>query len=123
MARVICLLTAVIGLASLVGCGGSAASSAPTYGGEDGMILARMVENLGDESQPQAYFMSTIKLSPTERKQFRGCSFEVIGEPVVAGDSATANVKVIAGKAEPVEVQWAFAKEKDKWKIQSAPLK
>lgn len=120
--RSIRIWTAALGILT-AGC--SSEASAPNYGGEEGIVLARMIENLSEDSQPQAYFSSAAKPTPTQAKKLRGCTFELVGKPVIDGETATATVKVTTGgkkAVEPVDVEWKFVKEKNRWMIQAAPL-
>lgn len=107
-----------------VGCSSSDGSSIPSYGGEDGLAIAKLVESLTDDSRIQQRFAPGAKITVKEQRKLRGNYLEVVGSPTVAGDSATAKVRLANGKPgeESPEFEWTFAKVGDQWKIQSAPL-
>lgn len=112
-------------LAALVaGCGSSGPGPADP-GNEDARQLAALVEQLNDDAGRerqlrQMFAASAARPSPKALQQFR---YDLRGAPRVSGADATATVAVEkqAG-GDPVEKEWTFVKEGDKWKIKSAPL-
>ncbi|MBY0456054.1 MAG: nuclear transport factor 2 family protein [Gemmataceae bacterium] len=115
-------LTAVAALA-LAGCGDKP-PQAPDMGGEDGKKVAALVEDLNDASSPKkfdALFAPGSK--PSNPKAYAQHTFSVAGKPAVSGATATCKVRVDTTAGAPKgEVEWAFAKDGDKWQIKSAPL-
>jgi hypothetical protein len=115
------LLAALFSL-MLIGCGEDK-PKAPELGGEDGMAIARCIEDVGDSTN-NAKKLSELFVAgskPPELTQLKGCMFGMVGKPSMSGTTATAKVKIDKdGKSS--EQVWTFEKVGDKWKIKSAPL-
>ena len=109
------------------GCG-SQSSTGPSYGGEEGRKIAILVDALIDDRsnyrRMTAHFTSGSAPDNQQWRKFAPYSFEVVGDPVVSGATATAKVRIVfdSNREEKGEVEWAFAKDGENWKITAAPL-
>ncbi len=114
-------------LAIVGGCSSSDSPSPPDNGGEDGKKISELVERMNDESNSVAKLKDMFATgTPIEKKQTKTYSlyhYDLKGKVRVEGTTATGIVAIekTAG-GEPVEKEWAFVKEGDKWKIKSAPM-
>ncbi|TWT60168.1 hypothetical protein [Rubinisphaera italica] len=118
-----------------VGCGSNYRDSLSASQEVNATIAA-----LGDAAMEDSSFASVFVAgtSPANRKDYATCNYEVVGEPSISGDEATAEVqvttgvsdgsnsdkpaKVDSGKQETRNVTWSLSKEGDEWKIKDAPL-
>jgi hypothetical protein len=115
------LLAALMSLL-LVGCGEEKPKS-PELGGEDGMAIARCIEDLGDSTN-SAKKLSDLFIAgskPPELAKLKGCMFSIVGKPSLNGTTATAKVK-IEKDSKSSEQDWTFEKVGNTWKIKTAPL-
>lgn len=109
-----------------LGCGGTAAQP-DTPGDEDSKKIAELVDRLNDNSgrANQLKQMFAVGAAPGGREAaaYQQYRFDLKGKPNVTGTTATGTVAIEkqAG-GEPVEKEWNFVKEGDKWKIKSAPM-
>ena len=110
------------------GCG-SSTPAGPSYGSPDGRKIAELIDKLNDDkgmaARVKQLFASGVTLSSAELKKIWTIFYEVKGEPVVTGDTATATIAMRSESASSADLgtkEWAFVKEGDKWKIKSAPL-
>ena len=98
------------------------------YGGDDGNKIAALVDRMNDESNTipklKASFVSGTPVGKKDVKAYPRFRYEVKGNPVIAGDSATATVEVSSqtGDGPGNEKEWTFVREGADWKIKSAPL-
>src|SRR5262245_6181421 len=116
--------TTMLGLfmISVVGCGGKATEDGPPEG--DVALLRSLVSQVpdatGNAKTFRTYFAKDAAV-PADgiRQRFAKLNFKVVGTPAVSGDTATAQVSVREmGAAEPIgQVEWAFAKEGEQWKL------
>jgi hypothetical protein len=115
----------LLGLLAL-GCGPSAPPTGGLdMGGPDANKVATLVEDMneakGDAKKTAALFVAGVRPETKKLAQF---DYSIVGKPVINGTDATCKVR--ADKAptgeKAGEVEWAFVKEGDKWKIKSAPL-
>lgn len=120
------LLVALL-FGGVIGCG-SSTTQPPSYGGEDGTKIARLVDQMNDDSNTvpklKAAFAAGSPVGKKEAKTFPQYRYEIKGNPNVSGDTATATVAVARQVASNSgsELQWTFVKEGAEWKIKSAPL-
>ncbi len=107
------------------GCG---SSTAPTggldMGSPDANQVAALVEGMneakGDAKKTAVLFAAGAR---PETKRFAQFDYSIVGKPAVSGADATCKVRADKSAGEKAgEVEWAFVKEGDKWKIKSAPL-
>ncbi len=130
------LLTCTVALVlSVTGCGSNYRDSLSASQEVNATIAA-----LGDAAMEDSSFASVFVAgtSPANRKDYATCNYEVVGEPSISGDEATAEVQVTTGvsdgsnsdqpakkdlgQKETRTVKWSLAKEGDEWKIKDAPL-
>lgn len=115
----------VASVLALAGCGGSDGQPLD-MGGEDGGKIATVIEDLndviGDNKKLDTLFVKGAK--PADVKKMTKYGYTIVGKPSVSGTTATAKVRVdpAGGGATVGEVEWAFEKDGDKWKIKSAPI-
>ena len=123
--QLVLLLFAILPVAAL-GCRHS--TQGPNYGGQDGNKIARLVDQMNDESNTipklKAAFASGTTIGKKDLKTFPRYRYEIKGAPSVNGDSATATVEVSEQTRSDggSEKEWTFVKEGADWKIKSAPL-
>ena len=117
---------AILLLALAAGCS-SESQKPPDFGGDDGKKISELVDRMNDESNSVAKLKDIFATgTPIEKKQTKTYSlyhYDLKGKVRVEGTTATGIVAIekTAG-GEPVEKEWAFVKEEDKWKIKSAPM-
>lgn len=121
-------LVAVFLLAAVTfptGCGSS--SKGPSYGSPEGRKIAERVSELSDTNDLKklaALFAKGVAPKPADLKRFRDYYFDVVGNPSVSGDAATAKITArdhLSGK-EAGPLDWSFVKEGEEWKLKTAPL-
>ena len=106
----------------LAGCGSSTRTI--DMGGEDGIGVAALVEEMND-AKGIANTQDPLFVSPVGKltKEYARYDYFVLGQPAVTGSSAICKVSIqkadgtVAG-----EKEWTFEKTGAKWKIKSAPL-
>lgn len=113
-------------VALLAGCGDKNQYDPKATIADDLYINSLVSEILdSDEKQIVKFFTddNKRKVGKAEYKKLTSYTYAINGKPVVSGDTATANVKVIGKDGKEIGVkEWEFAKEGGKWKIKSAPL-
>jgi hypothetical protein len=114
--------------AALVGCGeGSGTKRGVVVALDDNQKVTALVTEFADTGSHLTmvkYFVDGTKIGQAEYKKYIAYNYKVDGKPAIAGDSATAMVKVTSAKNER-EVgakEWQFVKQGDRWKLKSAPL-
>jgi len=110
------------------GCG-SPKPAGPSYGSPDGRKIAELIDKLNDDKSVAArlkqLLASGATLSAADQKKIWTIFYEVKGEPVITGDTATARIAMrseSASSADLGEKEWTFVKEGENWKIKSCPL-
>ena len=117
---------AAFGLFLVLSGGCSSSPQGPDFGGEDGRQLAELVERMNDDTTSVAKLKETfVSGTPAAKKDvqtYRRYRYD-LKQANVEGDTATATVLVEKHTGgEPVEKNWSFVKEGEKWKIKAAPL-
>jgi len=129
-------LAVLLGLAltiSAFGCGSNYRASLD----EDQQVTATIAA-LGDAAMSEESFLSVFASgsAPDAREDYATCIYEVVGDPAISGDEATAEVQVTTGFADSSQgdrakaaetretrsVTWTLSKEGEVWKIKDAPL-
>ncbi len=110
-----------------LGCGSSDTPIAPDFGGEDGKQIAAVVDRMNDESNTvsrlKESFASGTTIEKKQTKTYSQYRYDLKSKVSVNGDTATGTVTIEKNAGgDPVEKEWIFVKEGDKWKIKSAPL-
>jgi hypothetical protein len=110
-----------------LGCGADSPPQVLDYGGEDGKQIAVLVELLNEDSalpKLKGLFAPGSALTRADAARYGKCRYDLKGKPQVSDASATAQVVVIRAKDNEVlgEKDWEFVKDRDRWKIKSAPL-
>jgi len=127
-------LSIVLGLFLLSGCGGDPVKPGTEEHQQVAAVIAGVNDAAGDEETFQSIFVSGS--APAEQSKYYSAKIEVVGQPQVSGDTATAQVKISQGASESEgrggepeatkvgsgEVTWTLKKEGDAWKIEKAPL-
>lgn len=113
--------------AAAAGCG--SAQVGPGFGSPDGRKVAELVAQLDDDKSTAAnvrkLFAAGVVPPAADLRRMSAYSYDVKGDPVVSGDSATATIAMRSERkdgADAGEKEWTFVKEGDGWKIKSAPL-
>ena len=130
---VACVLAVASLLTVLPGCGGSkpvANKSAELS--EDQKAILSLVGSFADfsSSLPRLKTMYAKANAPkaADVNKYKGCSFSILGEIVVSGDTATAPVEIIktdeatGNSSPPVTQTWKFTKEDGQWKLVESPV-
>jgi hypothetical protein len=120
------LLTALLAVL-LSSCSGGGKPG--NYGGADGKKIADLISDLDDTLQnpkkTAATFSGDAQAKVTAGlAKYRSLTYSLVGEPVVSGNTATAQVAIEQSSSGKKlgEKEWTFVKEGEAWKIQSAPL-
>jgi len=124
--KAICLTA--VSVITLVGCGeGSGTKRGAVVALDDHQKVTALVTEFADTGSHLTmvkYFVDGTRIGQSEYKKYIAYNYKVEGKPAIAGDSATAAVKVTSAKNER-EVgtkEWQFVKNGDRWKLKSAPL-
>lgn len=116
----------VLAAAAAAGCGsGGDKSLGPSYGSEDGRQISMLVSLVNDDKSTAGTLKRHFAAgAAADYRKFPAYAFEVKGNPVIAGDTATATValRTEIGDKDAGEKEWAFVKAGGEWKVKAAPL-
>ncbi len=118
---------------AVVGCGSNYRASL-----DENQQVTATIAALGDAAMTEEAFASVFAggAAPDTREDYATCIYEVVGDPAISGDEATAEVQVTTGFADSSQgdsakaadtretrnVTWTLSKEGQEWKIKDAPL-
>lgn len=121
--RIMRVAVLAMSLVLSVGCSGGAKQM--DLGGEDGMKIAALVEDLNEIKHNAKKMVDCFssKQAVPDAKKFNQFAFYIVGKPNVTGSTATCKVLVEKAEGTPIgEQEWTFEKAADGWKIKSAPV-
>lgn len=114
-------------LATSFGCGGNRPSPPPDYGSEDGLKIAKLIDEFNEaKAEPAVFKKQFAGAAPANWKDYEKHAYvAVVGSAKIDGSTATTTVTVRNEVSnQPVgDLAWTFAKVGDAWKIKTAPLK
>lgn len=105
------------------GSGSSENKTGLDLGGADATAVATLVEDMNDaKGNAKKVSGLFVKGAAPDAKKLNAYDYYIVGRPTVTGSDATCKVRLDGKGGAPVEQEWSFTKEGDKWKIKSAPL-
>lgn len=122
MTRCICLVM-LLGCSMTLGCG--SATRQLDFGGEDGKMIADLIDDLSDFKGDDAAIAQRCAANtrpPTSAELMR-YEYSIVGKPSIDGESATCKIRIDQPDGSPVgDKDWRFRKMGGVWKIEAAPL-
>jgi hypothetical protein len=105
-------------LATIAGCG----DKGPSDTEQLNAAIANLSEAALDRESFESFFVTGSAPQDSTRHRYREYFYEM-GSSEVAGNSATASIRIVNAAGESIDEQeWSFSKVDGKWKLDKAPL-
>lgn len=119
------LLLAALACASVAGCGGGDEKHEQSQREALDGVLSSFSDQASNPKSLKVWFTDGKAPADKDLKAYQNKMYMVADEPTVDGTTATASVQITNEKtgSEIGKLTWTFAKDGEKWKIVSAPLR